>query len=92
MKKLMFGAIAIACMGAGEPLATDRHVHGVITEVAPAEVTIADAQRAVTGRIDPARTRITVNGHPAKLGDLKLTAHARAELCLDDVWVSIDEH
>jgi hypothetical protein len=54
-------------------------------------VTIASTQQhAVSGKIDPRRTKVTVNGHPGKLADLKLSAHARAELCLDDVWVSID--
>lgn len=77
---------------AGEPLSTDRHVHGVITAVDPAVVTIASSQRAVTGRIDPARTKVTIHGKPAKLADLKVSGHAKAELCLDDVWVSIDAH
>jgi len=55
-------------------------------------VTIASSQRAVTGKIDPVRTKVTVNGKPAKLADLKITAHAKAELCLDDVWIAIDTH
>ena len=67
-------------------------LYGVITSVDPAVVTIASSQRNVTGKIDPARTKVTVNGKPAKLADLQITAHAKAELCLDDVWVSIDAH
>ena len=35
---------------------------------------------------------MTANGRPAKLVDLKLTDHARGELCLDDVWLAIDTH
>ena len=85
-------SFAFAVMGAAEPLSTDRHVHGVITSIDPAVMTIASTQRSVSGKIDPARTKITVNGKPAKLADLKITAHAKAELCLDDVWIAIDAH
>ena len=85
-------AVFSLCLGAAEPLSTDRLVHGVITSVDPAVVTIASSQRAVTGKIDPARTKITLHGKPAKLSDLKVTSHAKAELCLDETWVSIDEH
>ncbi len=85
-------SLSFALLGAAEPLATDRHVHGVITSLDPAVLTIASAQRNVTGKIDPVRTKVTVNGKPAKLADLKITDHAKAELCLDDVWVSIDTH
>jgi len=85
-------SLAFALLGAAEPTSTDRHVHGVITSVDPAVVTIASSQRTVTGKIDPARTKVTVNGKPAKLADLKITAHAKAELCLDDVWIAIDSH
>jgi hypothetical protein len=92
MKQLGLLALAIAMLGAGEPLATDRHVHGVITSVEPVKVTIATSQRTVSGRIDPARTKVTLHGKPAKLADLQITAHAKAELCLDDVWLTIDAH
>jgi hypothetical protein len=33
-----------------------------------------------------------VHGKPAKLADLQLSSHAKAELCLDDVWLAIDTH
>ena len=92
MKKVVLATFALALLGSAEPLATDRHVHGVITSVETATVTIADAQRAVTGKIDPTRTKVTLHGKPARLADLKVTEHAKAELCLDDVWVSIDAH
>jgi hypothetical protein len=92
----LFGLFAIASfalsLGAGEPLSTERHVHGVITSVDPALVTISSSQRTVSGKIDAARTKVTIHGKPATLADLKVTAHAKAELCLDDVWVSIDAH
>ena len=85
-------SFAFALLGAAEPLSTDRHVHGVITSVDPIVVTIASSQRTVSGKIDPARTKVTVNGKPATLAALKITAHAKAELCLDDVWLAIDTH
>jgi hypothetical protein len=102
MKKIVaLVSFAIALLGAAPPpspaeraeeLATDRRVHGVITSVETATVTIASAQRAVTGRIDPARTKVTIGGKAARVSDLKVTAHAKAELCLDDVWLTIDAH
>ena len=75
-----------------EELSTDRRVHGVITSVDPASMTIATSQHAVSGKIDPARTKVTVNGKPGKVADLQLSAHAKGELCLDDVWLVIDAH
>lgn len=95
-------SFAIALLGAApapasspapaEMLSTDRHVHGVITSVDPTAVTIASSQHAVTGRLDPHRTRVTIAGKPGHISDLKVTAHAKAELCLDDVWLTIDAH
>jgi len=94
-------AFAFALLGAADPttgasqaetLATKRHVAGVITAVEPQATTIASAQNAVTGKIDPQRTKVTVHGRPGTLTDLKLTAHAKGELCLDDVWLAIDLH
>lgn len=105
MKKLGLVVFAFALLGAKSPspasdvttdepaqLSTDRKVHGVITSIEPAKLTIASQQRAVTGKIDPARTKVTINGHAAKVSDLQLTAHAKGELCLDDVWLAIDTH
>jgi hypothetical protein len=92
MKRISLAAIAFALLGAAEPLATKRHVAGVITQVDTQSTTIASAQGAVTGKIDPARTRVTVHGKPGALTDLKLTAHAKGELCLEDVWLAIDMH
>ncbi len=77
---------------AEEPAATTRYVHGIITSVDGDRLTIASTQQSVRGTLDPKRTRVTVNGRPGKLSDLKLTAHAKGELCLDDVWVVIDAH
>jgi len=92
-KQLGLILFAVTLMGfGGEPTSTDRKVHGVITSIAPATLTIASSQHAVTGKIDPARTKVTMHGKPAKLSDLQLTSHAKAELCLDDVWLVIDAH
>ena len=77
---------------ADEPSSTTRYVHGIITTVDTDRLTIASMQNSVSGKLDPKRTRVTVNGKPGKLADLKLTAHAKAELCLDDVWIVIDAH
>lgn len=90
MKRVALAAVAFALLGAGEPLATQRKVAGVITAIEPQAITIASTQHSVTGRIDPARTKVTVQGKPGNLADLKLTAHARGELCLDDVWLAIE--
>ena len=97
MKKLGLVVFAFALLGArsvdgGGELSTERKVHGVITSIEPARLTIASSQHAVSGKIDPARTKVTINGHAAKLADLKLTDHAKGELCLDDVWLAIDAH
>lgn len=75
-----------------ESLSTERHVHGVITVVEPTVLTISVGNRTITGRIDPTRTKVTVNGKAAKAGDLKPPSHAKAELCLDDVWIKVDAH
>lgn len=92
MKKLGLIAFAFALLGAGGDLSTQRRVHGVITAIEPANLTIASSNHTVTGKIDPARTRVTVNGRPGKLADLQLTDHAKGELCLDDIWLTIDTH
>jgi hypothetical protein len=89
------GVVALpASAGVDAPteLSTGRHVHGVITSIEPSTLTIASAQRAVTAKIDPSRTRVTIHGHPGTVADLKLTAHARGEVCLDDVWLAVDLH
>src|SRR5262245_13244258 len=71
--------------------ATQRHVSGIITSVGTDSMTIALPQgnRTVTGRLDARRTHVTVNGRAAQVGDLKVTYDARAELGLDEVWISV---
>ncbi len=79
--------------GKSSELTTERRVQGIITQVEPTVVTITgSSKREVVGRVDPKRTKVTVNGKPGKFGDLQLTAHAKGELCLDDVWLVIDTH
>ena len=51
-----FGTTFYLTAAGGDPLSTERRVHGVITSVEPAVVTITSANRTVTGKIDPART------------------------------------
>ena len=71
---------------------TQRRIRGIITAVDPANVTISPIQGhrpCITGRVDPTRTRIIVDGHPGRPADLRVTENARAELSLDDVWMTI---
>ena len=58
MKQLGLVAIAVSLLGAGEPLSTERKVHGVITSITAETMTIASERSSVTGRIDPARTNL----------------------------------
>ncbi|MBL8606430.1 MAG: hypothetical protein JNL38_03885 [Myxococcales bacterium] len=77
--------------GSRADLSTARRVQGVITAVDAQSLTIAPlhSNRGVTGRLDPKRTRVVVNGRPAKVADLQVTFSAKAEMGLDDVWVSV---
>ncbi len=72
---------------------TQRRVRGIITAVDPSNVTISPVSEGhrpcITGRIDPTRTRVIVDGRPARVSDLHVTENARAELSLDEVWMTI---
>lgn len=70
--------------------ATDRRVSGVITAVDQSAMTLAPlcAKAAVTGKFGPS-TRITVNGHAGRAADLRVTNNVKAELGLDDVWMTV---
>jgi hypothetical protein len=46
------------------------------------------SKSAVSGKLD-AHTRILVNGHAARPQDLRVTNTVKAELGLDDVWMSV---
>lgn len=83
--------LVLSTLGSAEPLNTQRRVSGIITGLEPGTVTICaiDGKHTTTGRIDAAKTRITVNGKGAKSADLKLTFPARGEIGLDDVWLSV---
>ena len=71
--------------------ATQRRVSGVITQVDPAHMTIQPmhGKSMVLGKLDPKRTRVTVDGRAGSAADLKITFDAKAELGLDDVWISV---
>jgi len=73
---------------------TQRRIRGIITAVDAntSNVSISPIQGhrpCITGRVDPTRTRIIVDGHPGRPADLRVTENARAELSLDDVWMTI---
>lgn len=84
-------AVASDDSASGEPReTTQRRVHGTITAVNGVLVTIAPFHgRTMTGRIDPKRTRIDVDGKRAGAAGLEVPLDARGELSLDDVWISI---
>ena len=70
---------------------TESRFAGIITAVEPTRLTIAPmrSKEAVTGLIDGQRTKITIDGHAARPNELHITYAAKAELGLDDVWVSV---
>jgi len=69
---------------------TQRKVSGIITAVEAQSLTIQpQGKKRVTGRLDPIRTRVMVDGRAAKSADLRITYDAKAELGLDDVWISV---
>lgn len=85
-------ALGVAASASVAYATTQRRVSGIITSVDPANVTISPLQAhrpCITGRIDPTRTRIVVDGRPGRASDLRITENARAELALDDVWMTI---
>jgi hypothetical protein len=82
---------AVLLLGGVSALAaTQRRVAGIITEVEQQSLTIAPERgaRPVKGRLET-RTAVMVDGRAAKVGDLKVTYDAKAELGLDDVWISV---
>ena len=94
--RLVLAVVALAAAAASlvsfaASAATDKRVAGIITSVEPASVCITTlhGDKVVSGRIDPARTKVIVDGHAASAGDLRVTYTARADLALDDVWLAI---
>lgn len=81
---LSLGVIAIASTAFA---VTERRIEGVITAVGATSVTI-QGKHTVTARIDN-HTKIQVDGHAAKLADLKVTQSARAEVNLDEAFSEI---
>ena len=77
---------------ASTPDATQRAISGIVTQVDPALLTIAPMQghkECITGRLDPARTHVFIDGRPARPADIKITYAVKAELALDDVWTVV---
>ena len=70
--------------------ATQRKVSGIITQVDPATMSIQPihGKSAVSGKIG-ARTKVTIDGRAANATTLRVTYDAKAELGLDDVWISV---
>jgi hypothetical protein len=71
---------------------TQSKIAGIITAIEPQSLTICPihGKSSVTGKLDPARTRVVVNGKPARAADLQVTFNAKAEIGLDDVWLSVN--
>jgi len=78
-------------LGHADVEGTKRRVQGIITAVDGSSVTICPVQgrAGLTGRVDPHKTAIAVDGRPASASALSVTDRAAADLGLDDVWVSI---
>lgn len=85
------GAGSLASNAPSSVAATQKRVQGIITAVDGANVTIAPLQskRTISGRVDPAKTKVFIDGKPATLADLRVTHRAKADLGLDDVWAHI---
>ncbi len=83
--------LALASATAVAEGATDRRVSGVITAVDSSSMTLAPicAKAPVTGKLGP-DTRIFVNGHAGGRADLRVTNNVKAELGLDDIWLSVN--
>jgi hypothetical protein len=83
--------VAALVVGTAADASTQRRVNGIITAVEAQSLTIQPhGKRSVAiGRLDPARTHVTLDGRPAKATELRVTYDAKAELGLDDVWISV---
>jgi hypothetical protein len=90
MRHLGIGVMALVTLTAVAQGATDRRVSGVITAIDDHSMTLAPicAKSPVTGKID-GRTRILIDGRAGRPQDLHVTNTVKAELGLDDVWVSV---
>lgn len=90
MRHFGIGVFALVAFTAVAEGATDRRVSGVITAVDNGSMTLAPicAKAPVTGKLN-GQTRILINGQSARVQDLHVTHRVKAELGLDDAWVSI---
>ena len=77
---------ALALLWSSGPLRADP-INGEITVT-----TDVGYARLLIKLDEEVEAKVTINGKPGKVSDLKLTEHAKGELCLDDVWLVIDEH
>lgn len=86
-------AVPVAVRAHATPQATQRAVSGIVTQVDPSLLTVQPIQsghrECITGRLDPARTHVFIDGRPARPSDIKITAAVKAELALDDVWTVV---
>ncbi len=85
------GVLSVLLLATASDAATQRKVQGIITDVESASVTITPGQgrTTVTGQVDAKRTHIVLDGHAARVADLKVTYKAKGDLGLDDVWVTL---
>ncbi len=88
--RLVLAAVFASSFAVVASGATDKRVNGIITAVGGGTMTVAPIQgkQCVTGKLD-AKTRIVIDGRAAKPADLRVTETAKAELGLDDSWVSV---
>jgi hypothetical protein len=85
------GVLSVLLVAGASDAATQRKVQGIITDVESGSVTITPGQgrATVTGQVDAKKTRIVLDGHSARVADLKVTYKAKGDLGLDDVWVTL---
>lgn len=87
---ILTSVLALSAVTAVAWGATQKRVNGIITAVGGGTMTVAPIQgkQCITGKLD-ASTRVMIDGRAAKPGDLHVTESAKAELGLDDTWVSV---
>lgn len=103
MKRLLLAAAtALICTAAHPhdgnspfaPALSPRKVAGLITQVEGESLTISPTlnhtTHHMTGKLDPKRTRVTINGRAARTQDLRITLLAKGEMGIDDVWVAVN--
>ena len=95
MRKTFFGAAVVLCGLTLTTFGLANSIAGVITAVDDSSVTITALNKigshngVVWGRIDTSKTRIVIDGRVGRPSELRLTDSAKAELSLDEVWLTI---